>query len=70
MLPYNRSSSDSYNYAIQDKNISFIDIYLLDYMQYMDELKVQYYNEELDNAEWKALLDANARYHKTVSLDK
>lgn len=39
-------------------------------MQYMDELKVQYYNEELDNAEWKALLDANARYHKTVSFDK
>lgn len=70
MLPYNRSSSDPYNYAVQDRNISSLDIYLLDYMQYMDELKVQYFNGELDNAEWKALLDANARYHKTVSFDK
>lgn len=67
---YNRSSSDSYNYTVQDRDLSTVDIYLLDYMQYMDELKVQYYNEELDNAQWKALLDANAKYHKTVSLDK
>lgn len=68
MMPYVESDGSVNNYAIQDHNISSIDVYLVDYIQYMDELKVQYYNDNLDNAQWKALLDANAKYHKTVNL--
>lgn len=68
MMPYNDSDGSVNNYAIQDRNVSSIDVYLVDYIQYMDDLKVRYYNEELENEEWKALLDENARYHKTVVL--
>lgn len=70
MMPYNDSNGETNNYAIQDKNISSMDIYLVDYMQYMNELKVPYYNNELDNAEWKALLEENAKYHKTVNFEQ
>ena len=56
-MPYVESDGSVNNYAIQDHNISSIDVYLVDYIQYMDELKVQYYNDNLDNAQWKALLD-------------
>ena len=69
-MPYNDSDGSVNNYAIQDRNVSSIDVYLVDYIQYMDDLKVRYYNEELENEEWKALLEENARYHKTVVLEQ
>lgn len=40
-LPYNESTGNCNNFAIQDRDISTVDIYFLDYIQYMDELKGQ-----------------------------
>lgn len=67
MMTCNTYSSTN-NYAIQDMDVSSIDVYLVDYLQYMNELKVQYFNENLDTTQWKALLDKNAKYHKTVNF--
>ena len=38
-LPYNDSTGNCNNFTIQDRDISTVDIYILDYIQYMDELK-------------------------------
>lgn len=38
-LPYNDSVGNCNIFAIQDRDISTVDIYILDYIQYMDELK-------------------------------
>lgn len=69
-LPYNDSNSNCNNFAIQDRDISTVDIYILDYVQYMDELKGEekYNNNENKSVEekWSTLLDANAKYHKTL----
>ncbi len=69
-LPYNDSNNSYNNFAIQDRDISTVDIYILDYTQYMDELKgPERYNNNEDKPEeekWSALLDANAMYHKTI----
>lgn len=69
-LPYIDTASSTDNFAIQDRDISTVDIYILDYGQYMDELKVEerYNNNENKPVEekWSTLLDANAKYHKTI----
>lgn len=71
-LPYNDSNSSCNNFAIQDRDISTVDIYILDYTQYMDELKgPDYYNNNENKPEeekWSTLLDANAMYHKTINF--
>lgn len=72
-LPYNESSGDCNNFAIQDRDISRVDIYILDYVQYMDELKGEdkYNNNENkpDEEKWSTLLDQHAMYHKTLHFD-
>lgn len=72
-LPYNDSNNETNNFAIQDRDISTVDIYILDYMQYMDELKgpERYNNNENkpEEEKWSTLLDANAKYHKTIHFD-
>ena len=69
-LPYNESNGDCDNFAIQDRDISTVDIYILDYIQYMDELKGEenYNNNENkpEGQKWSDLLDKNAKYHKTL----
>lgn len=69
-LPYNDSNSNCSNFAIQDRDISTVDIYILDYVQYMDELKGEdrYNNNENkpEEEKWSTLLDANALYHTTI----
>lgn len=69
-LPYNNSDGSVNNFAIQDRDISTVDIYILDYIQYMDELKgEERYNNNQNKPEeekWSTLLDANAKYHKTL----
>lgn len=73
-LPYNDSSGDTNNFAIQDRDISTVDIYILDYVQYMDELKGEenYNNNESkpEGEKWSDLLDKHAKYHKTLHFDK
>lgn len=72
-LPYNASGSSCNNFAIQDKDISTVDIYILDYTQYMDELKgpERYINNENkpEEEKWSTLLAENAKYHKTIHFD-
>ncbi len=69
-LPYNDSAGNCNIFAIQDKDISTVDIYILDYTQYMDELKgPDNYNNNENKPEgqrWSDLLDQYAKYHKTL----
>ncbi|HIY18449.1 MAG TPA: DUF4179 domain-containing protein [Candidatus Blautia avistercoris] len=73
-LPYNESDSSTNNFAIQDRDISTIQIFILDYVQYMDELKGEerYNNNESKPQEekWETLLKENAKYSTTLHLDK
>ena len=68
-LPYNDSAGNCNNFTIQDRDISTVDIYILDYTQYMDELKGpdNYNNNENkpEGQKWSDLLDQYAKYHKT-----
>ena len=69
-LPYNDSAGNCNNFTIQDRDISTVDIYILDYIQYMDELKgPDNYNNNENKPEgqrWSDLLDQYAKYHKTL----
>ena len=69
-LPYNDSVGNCNVFAIQDRDISTVDIYILDYIQYMDELKGEdnYNNNENkpEGQKWSDLLDQYAKYHKTL----
>lgn len=73
-LPYNESAGNCNTFAIQDRDISTVDIYILDYVQYMDELKGEknYNNNEKkpEGQKWSNLLDKYAKYHKTLHFDK
>lgn len=72
-LPYNDSNGNCNNFAIQDRDISTVDIYILDYVQYMDELKGEenYNNNENkpEGEKWSDLLDQYAKYHKTLHFN-
>ena len=72
-LPYNESTGNCNNFAIQDRDISTVDIDFLDYIQYMDELKGEdnYNNNENkpEGQKWSDLLDQYAKYHKTLHFD-
>ena len=69
-LPYNDSVGNCNIFTIQDRDISTVDIYILDYVQYMDELKGEdnYNNNENkpEGQKWSDLLDQYAKYHKTL----
>lgn len=73
-LPYNESNGNCNNFAIQDRDISTVDIYILDYVQYMDELKGEenYNNNEKkpEGEKWSDLLDQHAKYHKTLHFNQ
>ena len=72
-LPYNDSAGNCNNFTIQNRDISTVDIYILDYTQYMDELKGpdNYNNNENkpEGQKWSDLLDQYAKYHKTLHFD-
>ena len=72
-LPYNDSVGNCNIFAIQDRDISTVDIYILDYVQYMDELKGEdnYNNNENkpEGQKWSNLLDKYAKYHKTLHFE-
>lgn len=72
-LPYNDSFGNCAFYTVQDRDISTIDIYILDYIEYMDELKGDdnYYNNENKAPEdkWSTLLEERCFYHVTLHPD-
>lgn len=72
ILPYG-SSGDANTFAIQDRDVSRIDIYICDYIEYMDELKVYYWSEDYETKKkektFKQLLDERALYHREIIFD-
>lgn len=68
ILPYGSSRTNAW--AIQDRDVSKIDIYICDYIEYMDELKGYYfsdsYEENKKTKTFKELLDERALHHTEV----
>ncbi|MDD3337664.1 MAG: DUF4179 domain-containing protein [Lachnospiraceae bacterium] len=68
-LPGNDSHGSYNNFTIQDRDISTVDIYILDYILYMDNKSPEKYNNNENKPEeekWSTFLAANAKYHKTL----
>lgn len=63
-------NSNTNTFAIQDRDVSKIDVYICDYTEYMDELKVYYWSgnhgQEKKEKTFKQLLDERALYHREV----
>lgn len=59
--------------AIQDRDVSKIDVYICDYMEYMDELKGYYWSEDYETKKkektFAQLLDERALYHKEIVFE-
>lgn len=60
--------------ALQDRDVSKVDIYICDYIEYMDELKGYYWSDDYEENKktktFKQLLDERALYHKEISFDE
>lgn len=71
ILDYGSSSTNTF--AIQDRDVSKMDVYICDYTEYMDELKVYYWSEDYETKKkektFKQLLDERALYHREVIFD-
>ncbi len=67
------SSSNTNTFAIQDRDVSKIDVYICDYTEYMDELKGYYWSEDYEvkkkEKTFGQLLDERALYHKEIVFD-
>ena len=74
IMPYGGVSNSNNTYAIQDRDISTVYIYLCDYYEYMDELKGYYwsddYEEKAKTKTFKQLLDERAVASAEVHFDK
>ncbi len=66
-------SGNANTFAIQDRDVSKIDVYICDYTEYMDELKGYYWSEDYETKKkektFKQLLDERAHYHKELIFD-
>ena len=73
IMPYGGVSNSNNTYAIQDRDISTVYIYLCDYYEYMDELKGYYwsddYEEKAKTKTFKQLLDERAVADTEVHFD-
>lgn len=73
IMPYG-SDGRTNVWAVHDRDISTIDIYLCDYIEYMDELKVYYwsdtYETDKETKTFKQLLDERALYHTEVTFEE
>lgn len=59
--------------AVQDHDVSKVDIYICDYVEYMDELKGYYWNDNIEEsgyASFAELLGAKALHHTEVVFDE
>ncbi len=73
ILDYGNNSNTN-TFAIQDRDVSKIDVYICDYTEYMDELKGYYWSEDYENKKkektFKQLLDERALYHREIVFDE
>lgn len=74
IMPYGGVSNSNSTYAIQDRDVSTVYIYLCDYDEYMDELKGYYwsddYEEKAKTKTFKQLLDDRAIASAEVHFDQ
>lgn len=73
-LPYNDSNVDCNNFTIQNRDVSKVDIYILDYTTYMDggikgEERFNGNENRPEEEKWGTLLMQHAKYHKTVTFE-
>ena len=74
IMPYGGvSNSNAGTYAIQDRDVSTVYVYLCDYYEYMDELKGYYWSEDYEEKAktktFKQLLDERAIASAEVDFD-
>ena len=74
LLPYGNFGGNTNTYAIQDRDVSKVDVYICDYVEYMDELKGYYwsddYAEKKKTKTFKQFLDERALMHQEVIFDE
>lgn len=72
IMPTGTFGGDTNVMPIQERDVSKVDIYICDYIEYMDELKGYYWSEDYEENKktktFKQLLDERALYHKEVSF--
>ena len=74
ILDNGKFGGDTNVLAIGGRDISHIDIYICDYVEYMDELKGYYWSDDYDEKKktksFKQLLDERALYHREMIFTK
>lgn len=67
------SSSSSYTVSVNGHDTSKIDVYICDYIEYMDELKGYWWSEDYEEKArvktFKQLLDERALYHREILFE-
>ena len=74
LLPYGNFGGNANTFAVQDRDVSKVDVYICDYTEYMDELKGYYwsddYAEKKKTKTFKQFLDERALMHQEVVFDE
>lgn len=73
-MPYGNSGGSANVMALQDRDVSRVDIYVCDYVEYMDELKGYYWSDDYEEKKktktFKELLDERALYHREITFEE
>ncbi len=74
IMPTGTFGGNANTMPVQDRDVSKVDIYICDYLEYMDELKGYYWSEDYEENKktktFRQLLDERALYHKEVSFQE
>ena len=74
IMPSGTFGGDVNVMPLQDRDVSKVDVYICDYMEYMDELKGYYWSDDYEENKktktFKQLLDERALYHKEISFEE
>lgn len=72
-MPYGNTGGYTNVMALQDRDVSKVDVYICDYVEYMDELKGYYWSDDYEEKKktrtFKELLDERALYHKEIVFE-
>lgn len=73
LMGYGKFSGSTDTYAVQDRDVSKVSIYLCDYIQYMDELKGYYWSDDYEENKktktFQELLHENALLEAEVNFE-
>lgn len=74
IMPTGTFGGESNIMPVQDRDVSRVDVYICDYIEYMDELKGYYWSDDYEEKKktktFKQLLDERALYHKEISFQE